>query len=521
MTDSYYEILGVDQDASDEEIQSAFREKVKETHPDHSDAEDAGDRLQRVREARDTLLNAESRRRYDRQRDREQSQDYQDDSTTTEQDPSGEQDWVEWMDDHTEDTTDDPEDDQRHQDRTRQDHRRESGRNRHQDRSDERSDGRTRTRVSRNPETQTREREETSSRNRTQYTDTSLLERILNGFRWMGDLHHRLRWWIQNHFYSLAAVQQLLVDTVTSPTVIRLGATVALVVAVTRGGHSLGLSPTTTPALGLAIVLGCLAVSYATYAVVAPLPFEESRTRGRFKPAGRAPIWPAVFMNILGITLVELTNLTGSITAGVGFLMVVGVYTGLLLIMFGLVFTILFLGLDWFFNKLIRPLHMVKYGLIAAIVIASVLLFTQYGNSLRLDNAATQLVTQVNTTPWLPSFSFGPVSLGLVGNFLIAVGVLLCLFGSLITMGRYLTVTPWSDRYEHGYRVRPAIWNFVVAAPFVVLAWMTLAEVSVVTVSGIELQQSALWVWIFFLPTVLAGAYIIRRRLEPRLRGIV
>ena len=82
MTDSYYEILGVDQDASDEEIQSAFREKVKETHPDHNDAEDAGDRLQRVREARDTLLNAESRRQYDRQRDREQSQDYQDDSTT-------------------------------------------------------------------------------------------------------------------------------------------------------------------------------------------------------------------------------------------------------------------------------------------------------------------------------------------------------------------------------------------------------------------------------------------------------
>lgn len=66
MTETYYDLLGVAPDASAEEIESAYRERLKETHPDVSDATDAGDRTRRLIEAREVLTDADERARYDR-----------------------------------------------------------------------------------------------------------------------------------------------------------------------------------------------------------------------------------------------------------------------------------------------------------------------------------------------------------------------------------------------------------------------------------------------------------------------
>jgi len=46
-------VLGVDRDASAEEIQAAYRRRVKETHPDQGGSEE---QLQRVRDAKEALL---------------------------------------------------------------------------------------------------------------------------------------------------------------------------------------------------------------------------------------------------------------------------------------------------------------------------------------------------------------------------------------------------------------------------------------------------------------------------------
>ncbi len=66
MTGTYYDLLGVSPQASTAEIRQAYRERLKETHPDVSDAADASDRTQRLIEARDTLTDADERARYDR-----------------------------------------------------------------------------------------------------------------------------------------------------------------------------------------------------------------------------------------------------------------------------------------------------------------------------------------------------------------------------------------------------------------------------------------------------------------------
>ncbi len=62
----YYEVLGVQKNASEEEIKSAYRRKAKESHPDlHQDDKAAEERFKEVNEAYEVLSDANKRARYD------------------------------------------------------------------------------------------------------------------------------------------------------------------------------------------------------------------------------------------------------------------------------------------------------------------------------------------------------------------------------------------------------------------------------------------------------------------------
>jgi curved DNA-binding protein CbpA len=64
--ESYYDLLDVPTDATTEEIEQAYRQKLKETHPDVSDEEDASERTKRLIDAKETLTDEHERTRYDR-----------------------------------------------------------------------------------------------------------------------------------------------------------------------------------------------------------------------------------------------------------------------------------------------------------------------------------------------------------------------------------------------------------------------------------------------------------------------
>ncbi len=66
MAETFYSVLGVQPDADRETVERAYRERVKESHPDVTDDPDAPREFARLTVARDVLVDDEERGRYDR-----------------------------------------------------------------------------------------------------------------------------------------------------------------------------------------------------------------------------------------------------------------------------------------------------------------------------------------------------------------------------------------------------------------------------------------------------------------------
>ena len=61
----YYEVLGVDRNASEDEIKSAFRKLAKKYHPDVSKEENAAEKFKEAQEAYAVLSDPSKRKQYD------------------------------------------------------------------------------------------------------------------------------------------------------------------------------------------------------------------------------------------------------------------------------------------------------------------------------------------------------------------------------------------------------------------------------------------------------------------------
>ena len=66
MKQDYYEVLGIDRGATDEEIKKAFRKLAFKYHPDHNRGDGAEERFKEINEAYEVLSDANKRATYDR-----------------------------------------------------------------------------------------------------------------------------------------------------------------------------------------------------------------------------------------------------------------------------------------------------------------------------------------------------------------------------------------------------------------------------------------------------------------------
>ena len=63
---NYYEVLGVDKKASQDEIKSAYRKLAKKYHPDFNPGDkDAAEKFKEINEANSVLSDEEKRKQYD------------------------------------------------------------------------------------------------------------------------------------------------------------------------------------------------------------------------------------------------------------------------------------------------------------------------------------------------------------------------------------------------------------------------------------------------------------------------
>lgn len=63
--ESYYKLLGVDKNASKQEIKKAFRKLAVQYHPDKNNSPDAEDKFRKIAEAYEILSDDDKRRQYD------------------------------------------------------------------------------------------------------------------------------------------------------------------------------------------------------------------------------------------------------------------------------------------------------------------------------------------------------------------------------------------------------------------------------------------------------------------------
>lgn len=75
----YYEVLGVDKNATDDQIKKAYRKKARKLHPDlNPDDEEADRKFQRLNEANEVLSDPEKRKKYDKYgKDWERGEEYE------------------------------------------------------------------------------------------------------------------------------------------------------------------------------------------------------------------------------------------------------------------------------------------------------------------------------------------------------------------------------------------------------------------------------------------------------------
>ena len=515
MTETYYSLLNIDENASEEAINRAYRELVKETHPDVNDDPRARERMAELTQARDVLTDDEKRARYDAKHHIASGppQDTGQGRTTSTQNRSRTQ----------EDT------------HTRQNHRGSSGQS-------TASDSRSSSASARDSRSQSRRRRttRTNTRNQTRSQTTSRTKTTNTVPVWI-----RLRYLPQqtNRFvrsacgWALSFVIYLLFlgffwtiewkrikSFLVSKTVIRLMAGFGLWWGLSYFSRTLGDQPL-SPASRVSLLVVGFVGSYLGYdLIIRYSDWREGPSRRRFQPNETSRLWPIVVVNLLGIGLVYWGLNAGALLGGIGFAItsMIGFIIYMFIFGWGIFIFVVVVGGELSDTILTNgPIWVV----ILAPILSAVVLFTSYGRGILGTIVELHRNTQATVHPWVsPGLvgRIGPIYGDALLNFIIGAIMIGSFAWSLKQVYSTLTEISWNDRFKFGYRTTPGFWHFLTFIPAVIIVWMILnGEYVIPVIIGTTTTSVRIDHMIIIFgasPTWVTGLYILRRQAEPFLQ---
>ncbi|RRJ30072.1 J domain-containing protein [Halocatena pleomorpha] len=341
------------------------------------------------------------------------------------------------------------------------------------------------------------------------HDDSNMINLITGGVAQLRTVPGEGKRWVATH-----RPHTITLDVVYSPTAVRLAITVVLSLAVTEAIRAIN---TVTAATELGVVLVSLCTCYVGYGVLSPLPFEEPRSREQFTRTS-ITIWPVLVFYSGGLGLLWTSILIDPSSSGIEYAVMTLLYVPIVCIgclIVGIPGGILLGRAMPLWTT--KPFQELQSGIALGVLGSGIVLFTTVGQ----DGTLSSFVETVGSnqgTPWLPMLRVGPLHLGSVLNFGLAVGLFLSLTVGVAGALWALTTVPWRDRYEHGYRVRPTVWNLLVVVPLVIVMWMWIRSVTVLSIPigliTIELSRSVIGGGLLVALPLFVSAYLLRRRLE-------
>ena len=518
MTETYYSLLNIDENASEETINRAYRELVKETHPDVSDDPRARERMAELTQARDVLTDQQKRARYDAKHDI---------SSGTNQDTGHRGTTSTHTQSRTQEDT-----------HTRQNHRGSSGANTASDSSSSSAsarDSRSQRRQRRTTRTRDQNQKRSQASSRTQARNSIpvwirlryLPQQTRKFVRSVGG------WIISVILYLLFLGflrninRERIKSVLISKAAIRLITGFGLWLVLSHFSHTLGLQLGSPSGQMLLVVMGFFG-SYLGYGlVVRYTEWEETRSRGRFRPNETTQLWPIVVVNLLGIGLVYWGLSNGAPLGGFGFAITSTIGFVFFMFLFGWAIGLFIIVVGGEVSDALLQRGVIWEGVLAPIL-SGVVLFTNYGRG--IEGTIIQLLrdTPASVYPWVgPGLvgRIGPVYGDVLINFVLGVIMVGAFVWSLVELHWTVVQASWDDRFEFGYRITPGVWHFMITIPAVIIGWMMLEDVYVVPIAiGTTTVSVTIdhMIGVFGVsPAVITGLYILRRQVESFLQRSV
>lgn len=541
MTETFYELLDVAEDATTGEITDAFRAKVRENHPDRSDRPDATERMRRINRARDVLTDETERRRYDRMGHRAYVESVTGSSrggraASDDQDATGTTASAESRSGSHRDGG--PTGDGRARDDRaaggssvgRSGGRRESG-----ETSD---DGRRRTWdpwAGRDPfdddgpfgggpfggdpfdgdydrdaggwapnwdgHAETGRARETTAEAGAGTAWTGNAWDAARGRdptgSWRASTAQDFEWSDEDEVRDRTETRTVAdrlgdwtsVGALRSPLFVAWCARSALstVLAAATLGVLAAVSGPVAPTAGLVVVLGAVVVAFGGYEAAIDRIGGLDADRFRPRASGRGSLGRVVAVNLASVALLSVATLRGGDLFGLAYAVPAAVDG---LVLFCVVAPTVGLAVGTFLSSFLvatlgHPFgdlfdEMIALGTTAGFLLgyaAVVLAFCT-----RLGGGLPSVRTPNPSTPWvaypwIPAIELGPLYVGGVMNFLVSLALVGTLLFSAASLARDVLSLPWTDRYVEGRAVRPTAWDLGLALPAAALAWTTLAGV--------------------------------------------